>query len=386
MIDLYRGVHEVLPKDETTLLAAITQQQRPQRIKMGFDPTRPDLHLGHYVGLRKLRQLQEYDHKIIIIIGDYTASIGDPSGRDYTRPPITSEEIASNTTTYLDQLFKVILPEKTEIHHQTDWYDDLGLAKLLRIAKTISVNQLLHREDFRNRYDSGNSITMTEMLYPILQGYDSVAVQADIELGGTDQMFNLLMGREIQKAHNQKQQLCITVPLLVGIDGVRKMSKSYDNYIALTDEPYVMYRKIMQIPDEQIPIWFNLLTNIPKNWYILDDQDPLQCKKTLANTITADLHGLAASIEAAERWVQEVSKKKGLTPTYFISLETIRDKGICYALMEANVISSKTEFKLLLKNSAMKLVARNDMIPPPSLLSQEHIMKMILSKWVNTAT
>ncbi len=346
-----------------SLSAALADTDRPQRIKMGFDPTRPDLHLGHYVGLRKLKQLQEHNHEVIIIIGDYTASIGDPSGRDSTRPPLTTEEITYNTTTYLDQLFRVLDPEKTDVRHQSEWYSKLGLNGLLTIAKTISVNQLLHREDFRNRYNSGNSISMTEMLYPILQGYDSVAIHADIEMGGTDQMFNLLMGREIQRAHNQKQQVCVTMPLLVGIDGVRKMSKSYDNYIALTGDPYEMYRKIMQIPDEQLPTWFDLFTNIPLTWYNNEDPGPLQCKKILAHAITADLHGLSASVKAAQRWVHEVSEKTAITPTHFISLETIQDKGIDIALILADAVPSKTSYKHLLKNSAIKVITHDSIVP-----------------------
>ena len=370
-----RGIQQVYP--DTTLSAELAGIARPQRIKMGFDPTRPDLHIGHYVGLRKLRLLQERGHRIIIIIGDYTARIGDPSGRDATRPSLSTEEIENNTLTYLDQLYTVLDEVKTQVRYQSEWYNRWHLNDLLDLTKLVSVNQLLHRDDFRKRYTSGNSITMTEMLYPLLQGYDSVAVHADIEFGGSDQMFNLLMGRELQKAVKQKQQLCITMPLLVGTDGVRKMSKSYDNYIALTEQPYDMYRKVMQIPDEQILPWMTLLTNVNDNLYSENTAPPMLHKKLLAKTLVENLHNNEEAHNAAEKWDIEVSKKAAATPTHFISLTSIAENGFAATLVNAEVITSKTNYKQLMQAGAIKLITDNKPIALAEML--EPIMKYKLN-------
>ena len=354
-----RGIQQVYPQT-TTLSKELAGIARPQRIKMGFDPTRPDLHIGHYVGLRKLKQLQERGHRIIIIIGDYTARIGDPSGRDATRPSLSTEEIENNTLTYLDQLYTILDENKTQIRYQTEWYNRWHLNDLLNLAKRVSVNQLLHRDDFRKRYTSGNSITMTEMLYPLLQGYDSVAIHADIEFGGTDQMFNLLMGRDLQRDFNQKQQLCVTMPLLIGTDGVRKMSKSYDNYIALTEEPYDMYRKVMQIPDDQILPWMTLLTSINTTFYNESTTaSPMLHKKILAKTLVTTLHNDEKANDAAEKWDIEVSKKAAVTPTHFVSLASITENGFATTLVEAEVVTSKTNYKQLMQAGAIKIITDN---------------------------
>ena len=379
-----RGIQQVYPQT-TTLSTELAGVARPQRIKMGFDPTRPDLHIGHYVGLRKLKQLQERGHRIIIIIGDYTARIGDPSGRDKTRPSLSIEEIENNTLTYLDQLYTILDENKTKIHYQTEWYNRWHLNDLLNLAKRVSVNQLLHRDDFRKRYTSGNSITMTEMLYPLLQGYDSVAIHADIEFGGTDQMFNLLMGRDLQREFNQKQQLCVTMPLLIGTDGVRKMSKSYDNYIALTEEPYNMYRKVMQIPDDQILPWMTLLTGINPTFYNESTASPMLHKKILAKTLVETIHNDKKANDAAKKWDIEVSKKTEVTPTLFISLKTIQEKGIDMTLILSQVVPSKTEYKRLIKESAIKLILNDSIIPIQNysgLYAQNDIIKVGKHRYV----
>ena len=356
-----RGVQQVFPEtpDLATALAGIA---RPQRIKMGFDPTRPDLHIGHYVGLRKLKLLQNQGHRIIIIIGDYTARIGDPSGRDTTRPSLSINEIKHNTLTYLDQLYTVLDEGKTQIKYQSEWYNQWHLNHLFDLTKHVSVNQLLHRDDFRKRYNSGSSITMTEMLYPLLQGYDSVAIHADIEFGGSDQMFNLLMGRELQKALYQKQQICVTMPLLVGTDGVRKMSKSYDNYIALTEQPYDMYRKVMQIPDDQILTWTTLLTDINTTFYNESDVPAMLHKKILASELVSSLHNNEEASKAATKWDIEVSKKAAATPTHFVSLANITQNGFAATLVEAGVVSSKTEYKRLMAADAIKIITDTEPI------------------------
>ena len=319
---------------------------------MGFDPTKPDLHLGHTVGLRKLRQLQYMGHLPVIIIGDYTARIGDPSGRDTTRPELTTEEIEANLQTYLHQVGKILDTSDgvIEIRRQTEWYESMSLAGLLQLAKTASVNQMLHRDDFRKRVDNGNSITMTEFLYPLLQGYDSVAVQADIEFGGSDQTFNLLMGREMQKAHGMPEQTCITFPLLVGTDGVQKMGKSTGNYIALTDKPEDMYTKTMQLPDDQLLTWITLLTDRQQLESI---KNPYEAKKDLAQQIVKDYHGFTEATYAEQYWNNQVSKKTAIEPTHYISSDILNKIGLQDALIACGAIASKAEYKRLSKDNAI---------------------------------
>src|SRR6266508_4404783 len=246
---LASGSVDLIPKDglEERLAAG-----EPLRVKLGVDPSRPDLTLGHAVVLRKLRQFQEAGHTAVLIIGDFTARIGDPSGRSETRPMLTEEEIRANAETYLAQAGKVIDIEAAEVRGNAEWHAAMDLSELIRLASTATVAQMLEREDFRDRLERGRAISVVELLYPLLQGYDSVAVRADVELGGTDQTFNLLMGREVQRAYGQEPQVVLTVPLLEGTDGVRKMSKSLDNYVGLTDPPDDMFGKLMRVPDHLI--------------------------------------------------------------------------------------------------------------------------------------
>ena len=305
-----RGVAEVLPGN--SLSNILNNSTTPLRIKMGFDPTKPDLHIGHSIGLRKLAQLQELGHKAVIIIGDYTAKIGDPSGRDSTRPEITDKEIEENLQTYLEQLSKLLdtSPTKLEIHRQTEWYEDMNLKDVLKLTKTISVNQMLHRDDFQNRINNENSITLTEFIYPVLQGYDSVMVNADIEFGGTDQMFNLLIGRDLQKKYNQTPQICVTFPLLTGTDGTLKMSKSYNNYIALTDDAFTIYYKTMQIPDSALETWITLLTDLP-----LDPiTNPYKVKQNLAYKVAETYTDTDSAKKAQVLWKNQVSNKTVMNP------------------------------------------------------------------------
>ena len=324
------------------------------RIKMGFDPTKPDLHLGHTVGLRKLRQLQYMGHLPVIIIGDYTARIGDPSGRDTTRPELTTDEIEANLQTYLAQVGKILDTSDgaIEIRRQTEWYHDMTLADLLELSKTVSVNQMLHRDDFRKRLENGNSITLTEFMYPLLQGYDSVMVQADVEFGGSDQTFNLLMGRELQKAYDQPQQTCVTFDLLVGTDGVNKMGKSTGNYIALTDTPNDMYTKTMQLPDHQLLHWVTLLTDSP----ITTVTDPYATKKNLARHIVTSYHSYDDALEAENFWTNQVSKKTNIEPTHFVNLDALNLLGMQDALITCGAVESKAECKRLARDNAITLL------------------------------
>ena len=252
-----RAVSEIIPyKDFVNRL----NNGDHLRLKMGVDPSAPDLHLGHVVGLRKLRQLQNLGHTVVVIVGDWTARIGDPSGRSATRPMLTSSEVARNAETYMRQFFKVVDEENTEIRYQSEWFEDFGLEEILRLSAQFTVNQFLHREDFSQRYASENPIGIVELLYPLLQAYDSVAVNADVEFGGTDQRFNLLVGRDLQEKNKQKPQNVFLVPILPGTDGVRRMGKSLGNYIALEDRPNDMYGKLMSIPDVIVPLYYDLLT------------------------------------------------------------------------------------------------------------------------------
>ncbi|OGO04454.1 MAG: tyrosine--tRNA ligase, partial [Chloroflexi bacterium RBG_13_54_8] len=246
---LRRGVAEIIVEQE---LIDLLRSGRPLRLKQGFDPSCPDIHLGHVVGLRKLRQFQEMGHRVILIVGDWTAQIGDPSGQSATRPMLTSEEVKRNAQTYMDQFFKVVDRDKTEVRWQSEWFGRFGLSDILKLTSKFTVAQFLAREDFNKRYTAGRPIAITELLYPLLQAYDSVAIEADVEFGGTDQKFNCLVGRELQATMGQRPQQVFLVPLLVGTDGSQKMSKSLGNYIGINEPPKEIYGKVMSIPDQLI--------------------------------------------------------------------------------------------------------------------------------------
>ena len=253
-----RGVAQIIPEVE---FAARLQEGKPLRLKMGFDPSRPDLHLGHVVGLRKLRQLQDLGHELILIVGDWTAQIGDPSGQSDTRTMLGADDVKANAETYMRQFFKVVDPDKTRAVYQSEWFGKFTLADVIRLTSRFTINQFLHRDDFAQRYAARRPIAVTEMLYPLLQAYDSVAIEADVEFGGTDQLFNLLVGRELQEKMGQRPQIVFTMPILPGTDGVRRMGKSLGNYIAIEDTPRDMFGKIMSLPDGVIPLYYELLTD-----------------------------------------------------------------------------------------------------------------------------
>lgn len=296
------GAAQIVP--EKALMDKL-KRGKPLNIKLGVDPTAPDIHLGHAVPLRKLRQFQDLGHQVTLIIGDGTALIGDPSGRNSTRPQLTREQIKENAHTYVDQAFKVLDPEKTTLRYNSEWILSLGMEDLLKIASNFTVARILERDDFHNRYTSELPISLHEFLYPIMQAYDSVVIKADVELGGTDQLFNLLAGRELMEKMGMEPQVCLTLPLLEGTDGVKKMSKSYGNYIGLTDAPNDMFGKVMSIPDELMVKYYRLASTVPvdqidaiEKGLAADEIHPNRCKRDLAQNIVAAYYDEEAAKEA----------------------------------------------------------------------------------------
>ncbi|HIM37721.1 MAG TPA: tyrosine--tRNA ligase [Dehalococcoidia bacterium] len=299
-----RGVSEIISKEE---FIRLLQTGEPLRLKMGFDPSRPDIHLGHVVGLRKLRQLQELGHRVILIVGDWTAQIGDPSGQSATRPMLTHQEVVSNAESYLRHFFKVVDKDRTEVVWQSEWFGKFTLEDVIRLTSKFTISQFLQRADFALRYQEHRPIAITELLYPLLQAYDSVMIESDVEFGGTDQKFNLLVGRELQEINGQRPQQLFMMPILVGTDGVKKMSKSLDNYVAVDEPPNDMYGKLMSLPDELIVSYFEYLTDAPTEELAQMTQDldansinPMTAKKRLALEITGQFHSpeLAQSAQA----------------------------------------------------------------------------------------
>src|SRR5271170_6981786 len=288
---------------------------KPLRVKAGFDPTAPDLHLGHTVLLRKLKHFQDLGHTVIFLIGDFTGMIGDPTGRSATRPPLTTEQIAENAETYKAQVFKILSPEKTVVDFNSRWFSKFSAEDFIRLTAKYTVSQMLEREDFHKRFHDEKPIAMHELLYPLAQGYDSVALEADVELGGTDQKFNLLVGRDLQRAYGQESQIVLTMPLLEGLDGVNKMSKSLGNAVGIHEPPLEMYGKVMSISDEMMGRYYELLTDVQVEQIAAMKADaaggkahPMALKKELARGIVADFHSAEAAGKAAEDWAQQFQK------------------------------------------------------------------------------
>ncbi|HYY68481.1 MAG TPA: tyrosine--tRNA ligase [Terriglobales bacterium] len=313
-----KGAAEIIRESELKeKLEESRRTGKPLRVKAGFDPTAPDLHLGHTVLIRKLKHFQDLGHTVIFIIGDFTGMIGDPSGRSATRPPLSHEEIEKNAETYKEQVFKILDSMKTEIPFNSEWLSKLGAAGLIRLAANYTVSQMLEREDFHKRFQEEKPIALHELLYPLAQGYDSVAIEADVELGGTDQKFNLLVGRELQRAYGQPSQVVLTMPLLEGLDGVQKMSKSYGNYVGITEPPLEMFGKLMSISDELMWRYWELLTdtstagiNAMKQQVASGRLNPMVAKKGLATKIVADFHSEHAAKEASENWERIFQRKE----------------------------------------------------------------------------
>jgi tyrosyl-tRNA synthetase len=309
-----RAVAEIIPYDD---FVKALKSGRSLRLKMGFDPSAPDLTLGHAVGLRKLRQLQDLGHRVVIIVGDWTARIGDPSGQSKTRPMLTEEQVKANAETYLKQFFRIVDREMTEVRWQSEWFNDFTLINVVRLAARFTVAQMLERADFAERFATQKPISIHELLYPLLQAYDSVAVKADVEFGGTDQKFNLMVGRELQPDFEQKPQIVYTVPLLVGTDGEVKMSKSLGNYVAVEDPPNEMYGKLMSLPDDQIATYIELLTDVPDDEVEAIQEsiakrtaNPRDAKMRMAREIVTIFHGAEDAQAAEDAFVRTFSKRE----------------------------------------------------------------------------
>ena len=309
-----RGVSEIIVEEE---FEELLKAGKPLRLKMGFDPSRPDIHLGHVVGLRKLRQLQDLGHKVVLIVGDWTAQIGDPSGESVTRPMLTHEQVMANAESYLTQFFKVVDREKTETVLQSEWFGKFTLATVLDLTRRFTLAQFLERDDFAKRYRANRPIAITEFLYPLLQAYDSIAVRSDVEFGGTDQKFNLLVGRQLQSMMGQKPQQCFLMPLLVGTDGLQKMSKSLDNYVGVDETPRDMYGKLMSIADNLMLYYFEFLTDVPEEEMAEmrvslenDSVNPMELKKRLAAEVTLQFHEKKDVLEAQGHFERTVQRRE----------------------------------------------------------------------------
>jgi len=346
---LTRGCVDVVSKAD---LAKKLESGKTLLVKLGCDPTSADLHLGHSVALSLLRRFQDLGHKAVLVIGDFTAAIGDPSGRDSTRPVLPREQILQNAKTYTDQAFKVLDPTKTEIRFNSEWLESFVSGKeLLQTLQKVTVAQVLERDDFKKRMAAGNPISMLEILYSLFQGQDSVALHADVELGGTDQIFNLLVGRQLQKNNSQEPQVAITVPLLVGLDGVKKMSKSYGNYVGLNDEPNDMFGKLMSIPDELMPLYYELLTS--ENLETLKTLHPMVAKKNLAALLVTRFHGEEAAKNARTHFETVFSKKE--LPDEMPSFTPEANAMLSAVLVAAGVAASKNKARALIEQGGVRL-------------------------------
>ena len=355
-----RGVDELLPQDEwAKKLARSEYTGKPLRIKLGLDPTAPDIHIGHTVVLNKMRQLQDLGHQVIFLIGDFTTLIGDPSGRNSTRPPLTPEQIKFNAETYYTQAAKVLDPARTEIRYNSEWCDALGARGMIQLSAKYTVARMMERNDFHQRFTDGSSISLHEFLYPLLQGYDSVALKSDLELGGTDQKFNLLMGRHLQQEYGQEPQCVLTMPLLVGLDGVDKMSKSKNNYIGITEDANTMFAKVLSISDTLMWDWYTLLS-----FKSLDEiaalkaevaggRNPKDAKVALAKEITARFHSAAAA-DAAEQ--DFINRSKGGVPDDIPDVALSgAPLGIGALLKQANLAPSTSEANRLIDGGGVRV-------------------------------
>ncbi len=359
MQELVRGCEEVLVEAE---LVAKLKKGKPLRIKAGFDPTAPDLHLGHTVLINKMRQFQDAGHQILFLIGDFTGMIGDPTGKSATRPALTAEQVQQNAVTYQEQIFKILDPDKTEVMFNSTWMNQLGSAGLIQLAAKHTVARMLERDDFTKRYKSGQPIAIHEFLYPLVQGYDSVAMRADVELGGTDQKFNLLVGRELQRQYGQEQQVVMTMPLLEGLDGVNKMSKSLGNYIGITDAPNDMFGKIMSISDELMWRYFELLSFRPLTELKRFKQDveqganPRDLKFLLAEELIARFHSQATAVGAREDFIARF--QKGAMPDEMDEISLVAEGAgmpIASLLKAAGLIGSTSDALRMIQQGGVKV-------------------------------
>ena len=355
-----RGVAELIPEDE---LIKKLESGRKLKIKAGFDPTAPDLHLGHTVLINKLRQFQDLGHEVIFLIGDFTGRIGDPTGKNATRPPLTDEDVQRNAKTYTEQVFKILDPAKTTVRFNSEWMGEMSASELIQLAAKANVARMLERDDFKKRFKENRSIAIHEFLYPLVQGYDSVALEADIELGGTDQRFNLLMGRELQKDYGKEQQVVLMMPILEGLDGVQKMSKSLHNYVGIADAPGEMFQKIVSMPDSLIGRYFELLSfkSISEYQAILQDLEnganPRDIKMELARELITRFHGEEAAANAhkgAGNVVKEGEIPEGC-PEEVLELEGQDELPIAAIINRDKLTSNAAQARDMLKNGSVKV-------------------------------
>lgn len=356
LAELKRGVDEILSEQD---LIEKLKENRPLRVKLGADPTAPDIHLGHTVVLNKLRQFQQFGHEVIFLIGDFTGMVGDPSGKNTTRPPLSREDVLRNAETYKQQIYKILDPQKTRIVFNSDWLGKLGTEGMIRLASNYTVARMLERDDFKKRFSNNQPIAIHEFIYPLLQGHDSVALEADVELGGTDQKFNLLVGRELQKSASQKPQVAITLPLLVGLDGEKKMSKSLGNYIGVTEAPSEMFGKIMSISDDLMWDWYNLLSFRPLTEIaqlkedVANGKNPRDVKILLAKEIIARFHDEAAADAAEQEFINRFQKRA--MPDEMLEFTFEGEIGLANLLKEAGLVASTSEANRMVQQGGVKI-------------------------------
>ena len=365
-----RGVSEIISREE---FVRLLQSGKKLRLKMGFDPSRPDIHLGHVVGLRKLRELQDLGHQVILIVGDWTAQIGDPSGQSATRTMLSHEQVLENAQSYLRQFFKVVDESRAQVIYQSEWFGKFDLAKVIELTGRFTVAQFLQRADFAQRFAEQKPIAITELLYPLLQAYDSVAIESDVEFGGTDQMFNLLVGRELQGMVGQTPQQCFMMPILVGTDGVMKMSKSLDNYVAVDEDPVDMYGKLMSVSDDQIMSYFEYLTDVPMTELAAISKElenntlnPMEPKKRLAWDVTNQFHDRDAADAAQAHFERVVQGRDMPSDIPEMSLAELRIQGVGGEnevrvddlILAAGLAPSKAQVKRLLSQGAVERISQ----------------------------
>ena len=368
-----RGIDEVLTEDD---LVSKLKSKKQLTIKVGFDPTAPDLHLGHTVILNKMRHFQDLGHKVVFLIGDFTGRIGDPSGKNKTRPSLEKEELEKNAKTYSDQVFKILNKDLTDIRFNSEWCEDLGADGIIGLASKYNLGRMLERDDFSKRYKANQQIAIHEFLYPLIQAYDSIALNADVEMGGTDQKFNLLVGRELQRAFDQEPQVCITLPILEGLDGINKMSKSLDNYVGINEDPNEMFGKIMSISDDLMWRWFELLSFRPINEVnelkkeVKSGMNPRDTKILLAEEIIERFHSKEDAENAKNTFLDRF--QKGAKPkeieTFSISLDD--DIAIGNLLKESGLVQSTSEAMRLVKQGAVKI--NDEKIDDPKLIIEKN--------------
>jgi tyrosyl-tRNA synthetase len=360
---LKKGVAEIIREDELKAkLERSLKTGRPLRVKLGLDPTAPDIHLGHTVVIRKLKHFQDMGHTAVFLIGDFTAMVGDPTGQSETRPPLSREQVNANAKTYLDQVFKILDRDTAEIRYNTEWLDKLTSYDIVRLCAKYRVARMLERDDFHTRLANQQPISMHELLYPLLVAYDSVILEADVELGATEQKFNLLMGREIQREYGQESQICVTMPILVGLDGQRKMSKSLGNYVGITEAPGEMFGKLMSIPDDLMWSYYDLLTDRKpeeiaaiKKEVSSGKMHPMDIKMRLAQEVIAGFHGVDAALKASENFQRVFRDRQAPEEAPVQKLPRGPAKKLTALLVELNLIASKSEAERLIKQGGVEI-------------------------------